>query len=75
MPEPEFKTTIIVGLEKTIEETGQTLTATVKGLKTNQVKIKNAINEKQNKLDIMTTRMEKAEEGISDIEDKLMENS
>ena len=41
MPEPEFKTTIIrilEGLEKTIEETGQTLTATVKGLKTNQAK-------------------------------------
>ena len=37
--------------------------------------MKNTIAEMQNQLDVMTMRMSKAEEQISDIEDKIMENN
>jgi len=48
--------------------------AEIKDLKTSQAEIKNAITEMQNRLDVITTRMEEAEELIGDIEDKIMEN-
>ena len=46
MPDPEFKATIIgilVGLEKSIEDARESLTAQIKDLKTSQAKMKNAI--------------------------------
>ena len=51
MTEPEFKTIIIsilAGLEKSIEDTRESLTTQIKELKTSQAKIKNAITEMQN---------------------------
>ena len=73
MPEPEFKPTIIrilTGLEKRIEDTMESLNTEIKDLKISHAKIKNAITEMQNQLDIMTRRMEK--EQISDTENKIM---
>jgi len=48
MPDPEFKTTILrilAGLEKSIEDTRDSLTTEIKDLKTSQAKIKNARTE------------------------------
>ena len=48
MPDPEFKATIIRifdGLEKSIEDTRQSLTAKIRDLKTSQAEIKNPITE------------------------------
>ena len=78
MPDPECKTAIIrilAGLEKTIDATREPLTTEIKDLKTSQAKIKNAIPEMWNQLDVITTRIEGAEEWISDIEYKIMENN
>lgn len=65
MPEPEFKTTIVrilAGLDKSINNTRESLTTEIKNLKTSLVKIKNAITEMPNQLNVMTTRMEEVEE-------------
>ena len=40
--------------------------------RSNQAEIKNQLNEKQSKLEILTTRVNEVEERVSDIEDKLM---
>ena len=48
MPEPEFKTaiiTILAGLEKSIEDIRESLTAEIKYLKTSQAQMKNSITE------------------------------
>ena len=78
MFDPELTTTIrriLAGLEKCVENMREFLTTEIKDLKTSQVKIKkNAITEKQNQLDAMPTRMEEAEEQISEM-DKIMENN
>lgn len=75
--EQELRTTairILAGFERSIEDTRETLTAKIKDLKTSQAEIKNVINEIQNQLDIITTRMEEAEERTGNIEDKIVEN-
>ena len=78
MLEPEFNAKIIrmilVEPEKSIEDTRESLTTEIKDLKTSQAR-KNAITEMWNWLVVMSTRMEEAEEWISDIEDKIMENN
>ena len=66
---------ILGGLEKSIEYTREPLTAEIKELKTSQAEIKNAIIEMQSQLDAITRKMDGAEEQISDIEDKIMENN
>lgn len=74
--EQELRTTairILAGFES-IEDTRETLTAKIKDLKTSQAEIKNVINEIQNQLDIITTRIEEAEERTGNIEDKIVEN-
>ena len=51
MPDPEFKRTIIrilAGLEKSIEDTGKSLTTEIKALKTSQAEVKNTITKIQN---------------------------
>lgn len=50
VPDPEFKIIIriLVGLEKNIEDTRESLTTEVKDLKTSQAEIKNVITEMQN---------------------------
>ena len=65
MPELEFKTTIIIilaRLQKSIEETRETLTPEINDLTTNQSKIKNAVTEIQKQLNVITTWMEEVEE-------------
>ena len=42
-------------------------------MRSNQVELKNAMNEMQSKLDTLTARVNEAEEQISDLEDKLIE--
>ena len=44
-------------------------------MKNSQNEIKNAITELQSRMDAMAARMDEAEQGISDIEDKLIENN
>ena len=65
IPELEFKTTvlrILAGLEKSIENTREFLSAEIKELKTSEVKVKNVVTEMQNQLDAMTMRMDEAQE-------------
>ena len=62
---------ILAGFEKSIEDTGESLSGEIKS---NQVEIKKAINEMQQKMEALTARIKEAEEGISDIEDQTMEN-
>ena len=78
MPEPEFKRTIIrvlAVLEKSIEDTRESLPAEKKELKTSQPPPKNGITKIQYQLVAMTIRMDKTEEQINDIENKIMENN
>ena len=70
--EQEFRTTVIrllAGLKKSIEDTGETLAAEIKDLRTSQDEIRSAITEMQNKLDTVTMRIEEAEERIGEIEE------
>lgn len=76
--EQEFSRTlmrILGGLERSIEDTSETLTAVIKDIKTSQGKIKSAITEMQKSLDIITMRMEESEDQIGVIENKIMENN
>ena len=59
-------------LQKSIEDTRESLTTEIKVPKTSQAEIKNAITKIQNQLKVMNTRMEETEEQIWDIEDKIM---
>ena len=67
IPDKEFKATllrILAGLEKNMEDIRETLTAETKELKNKQMK--NEKIEIQSRLDIMNTRMEEAEESVSE---------
>ena len=78
IPEGEFKATImriLAELEKRIEDFTETLTTEIKELKRNQFEMQNVKTEIGIKLDAINTRMEEAEELISGIEDKIMENN
>ena len=44
-------------------------------LKKNQSELKNAINKFGNRFDATNSRVEEAEEGISDLEDEIIENN
>ena len=57
-----------------MEDTKQSLIGEIKELKSNQVEIKKAITEMLSKTEAPTGRINEAEERISDIEDKMMEN-
>ena len=64
MPEPEFKITIkriLAGVEESIASL--------------YVEIKDVITELQSQMDVRAARMNEAEQRISDMEDKLMENN
>lgn len=72
MSESQFRSTIIkllVALEKSIKDSRDFVTAE---FRSNQAKIKNPLNEKQSKLQVLMMRVNKVEEQVSDIEDKLM---
>ena len=61
----KIKATIIrifTGLEKRIEDIRETLTTKIKRLKKKQSEMKNAINEIGNRVDVMNSRWEEAEE-------------
>ena len=78
MSDPEFKTIIIrilAGLEKSIEDTRESLTEEIKEQKTSQSKVKNAITKMQTQMYAKTTSVDKAEEWMHDTEDKIMENN
>ena len=65
----------LVGLEKSIEDTRESLTTEIEELKFSQGETKNAITEMQSQVEAIKMRMDKSEEWISDIEDKIMENN
>ena len=72
MSERQFRRTIIkllVALEKSIKDSRDFMTAE---FRSNQAKVKNQLNEMQSKLEVLTTRVNEVEEGVSDLEDKLM---
>ena len=58
-----------MALEKNIKDSRDFMTAE---LRSNQAEIKNQLNEMQSKIEVLTTRVNEVEEGVSDIEDKLM---
>ena len=61
-------------MKKTIEDSRDSFLAKIKDLRNNHDKLRNVVNEMQNKLDVVTARKEEAEGRISEIEDKIMEN-
>ena len=74
--ENEFKIIVIkltTGLEKSIQDSRETIATEIKGLRNSQKELENAINEVQNKTEGTTARNEEAEERIGDLEDKIME--
>ena len=71
MSELEFKTIIKIldGLEKSIEDTRESLTVEIKEIKYSQAESKNAITEMQSQMEAIKIRINEAEERVSDIED------
>ena len=74
MSEIQFRSTIIKLLvalgKKSIKDSKDFVTAE---LRSNQVKIKNTLAERQSKLDALTAQVDEVEERLCDIEDKVME--
>ena len=65
---------LIAGLEKTIEDSRESIATQMKGLRNSQEELKkNVINEVQNKMEATTAQIEEAEERIGELEDKIME--
>ena len=72
MSESQFRSTIIkllVALEKSMKDSRDFMNAE---FRSNQAEIKNQLNEMQSKLEVLTMRVNKVEERVSDKEDKLM---
>ncbi|KAF0878760.1 LORF1 protein, partial [Crocuta crocuta] len=59
-------------LKKRVEDFRETLTTEIKHLKKNQSGMKHAITEIGNRFDSMNTRLEEADELVSEREDKIM---
>ena len=59
----------LVALEKSIKDSRDFMTAEFRA---NQAEIKNQLNDMRSKLKVLTTRVNKVEERVSDTEDKLM---
>ena len=73
--EQEFRIIVIKlisGLEKSIEDSRESIATEIKGLRNSHEELKNAINEVQNKMEATTARIEEAEERIGELEDKIM---
>ena len=62
-------------MKKNIGDTRETLAAEIKDLRTSQDEIRNVITEMQNKLDMVTVRVERAEERKGGREDEIMKNN
>ena len=76
MSEIKFRAMIIrilAGVEKSIEDTRESLCTEIK--ESSQDEIKNAITEMQTRMHATMARMDKAEQKISDLENKIMENN
>ena len=74
--EHEFKIIVIkliTGLEKSREDSRDSVATEIKGLRNSHKERKNAINEVQSKMETTTARIEEAEERIGELEDKIME--
>ena len=74
MSEPEF-TIMIIRILSGDENRLQSLSVEIKEVKTSQDEIKNAITELQSRLHATAATVYEAEQRISDIEDKLIENN
>ena len=73
--EQEFRIIVIkliAGLEKSIEDSRESISTEINGLKNIHDELKNAIHEVQNKMEATTARIEEAEERIGELEDKIM---
>ena len=55
---------LISGVEKSIEDSRESIATEIKGLRNSREKLKNAINEVQNKMEAAIARIEEAEEKI-----------
>ena len=64
---------LIALLETSIEDSRESIAAEIKELKHSHDEFTNVVNEVQNKLEVVTVRIEEAEGRISEIEDKIME--
>ena len=67
--EQEFRMIVIkliVGLEKSTEESRESTTTEIKGLRNSHEELKNTINEVQNKMEVTTAWDEEAEERIGE---------
>ena len=62
-------------MKKIIEDTRESLTAEIKEPKSSQAGIENAITKMQTQMNAIRARMDKGEEWISVIEDKIIENN
>ena len=74
--ENEFKIIVIkliTGLEKSIENSRESVATEIKGLRSSQEELKDAINELQNKMQVTTAQIEEAEERTGELEDEIME--
>ena len=60
---------LLVALEKRIKDSRDFMTAQ---FRSNKADVKNKLNEKQSKLEVLMTRVNEVEERVGDIEDKLM---
>ena len=63
---------LITGLEKSIEDSIESIATEIKELRNSQEELKNAINEVQNKMKATTAQIEEGEERIGELEDKIM---
>ena len=61
---------LIAGLEKSIEDSRESIAAEIKELKNSNDELKNEV---QNKIEVVTARIEEAEGEIGESEDKIME--
>ena len=74
--ENEFKIIVIkliTGLEKSIEDSRESINTEIKGLRSSQEELKTAINDLQNKMKVTTARIEEAEVRIGELDDKIVE--
>ena len=75
--EQEFRIIVIrliAWLEKSIEDSRESIAAEIKELRNSHHELRNVVSEVPSKLDAVTARMEEAEGRLSEIEDKIMEN-
>ena len=63
---------LIAGLEKRIEDSRESITTEIKGLRNSHEELKHAINKVQTKMLVTTAWTEEAENRIDELEDKIM---